>query len=86
MIDTFIIPRKEAILALDLVSASLLNNVDEGIALSNTDTYLRIKTLYNFNSINSRFAQLVLRLLQSRGTSTDVHAPTHPCTLPINTI
>ena len=86
MIDTFIIPRKEAILALDLVSASLLNNVDEGIALSNTDTYLRIKTLYNFNSINSRFAQLVLRLLQSRGTSTDVHASTHPCTLPIYTI
>jgi len=67
MIDTFIIPRKEAILALDLVSASLLDNVDEGIALSNTDTYLRIKTLYHFNSINSKFADLVLQSAKAEG-------------------
>ena len=78
MIDTFIIPRKEAILALDLVSASLLNNVDEGIALSNTDTYLRIKTLYNFNSINSRFAQLVLESSKAEGLrQMFMRQPTH---------
>ena len=78
MIDTFIIPRKEAILALDLVSASLLDNVDEGIALSNTDTYLRIKTLYHFNSINSKFADLVLQSAKAEGLrQMFMRQPTH---------
>jgi hypothetical protein len=67
MIDTFIIPQKDAIIALDLASASIRTELDEGITLTDTDSYLRLKNIYTFNMINSKFADLVLQSAKAEG-------------------
>ena len=52
MNDTVFIPHKDALLALDLVSASLQDSLDVGITLSNTPDYLRLRNLFLFNKIS----------------------------------
>ena len=66
-IETFIIPVNEGVLALDLVSASLNNDVDKGVALSNTDSHLRLKTVFAFAQITGRFSQMVLAASLAEG-------------------
>ena len=66
-IETFIIPVNEGVLALDLVSASLNSNVDKGVALSNTDSHLRLKTVFGFAQIDGPFAQMVLAASLAEG-------------------
>lgn len=67
MIDTFVIPQKDAIIALDLASASINTQLDEGITLTDTDSYLKLKTFYSLFQINSRFAELVLESAKAEG-------------------
>jgi hypothetical protein len=67
MNDTIFIPRKDAILALDLVASSVQNGLDEGISLSNNNSYLRLKNLYTFNGVKSRFADKVLQASLDEG-------------------
>ena len=67
-LDTFIIPRKEAVLALDLVSASLSIDLPSGIALSDTDSYLRLSTLFSFHQIQGPFSSLILQAAHNEGT------------------
>lgn len=68
MTDTFIIPKKDALLALDLVSASQSIHLQPGIALSDSDSFLRLQSLYTFHGIDNQFSQLVLQSLLSEGT------------------
>ena len=67
MIDTFVIPQKDAIIALDLASASINSNLDEGITLTDTDSYLKLKTFYTLFKIESKFASLVLESAKAEG-------------------
>lgn len=67
MIDTFVIPQKDAIIALDLASASINTQLDEGITLTDTDSYLKLKTFYTLFKIESRFAELVLESAKAEG-------------------
>ena len=60
MDDTVFIPHKDALLALDLVSASLQKSLDVGITLSNTSDYLRLRNIFKFNKISGPFASLCL--------------------------
>ena len=67
MNDTVFIPHKDALLALDLVSASLQDSLDVGITLSNTPDYLRLRNLFLFNKISGPFAQLALKASLDEG-------------------
>ena len=67
MIDTHIIPHKDALIALDLASTSIQTQLDEGITLTNNDTYLKLKTLFQFNQINSKFAEMILQSVKAEG-------------------
>jgi 16S rRNA U516 pseudouridylate synthase RsuA-like enzyme len=67
MIDTFIIPKDEAIIALDLASASISQRFESGITLSNNPNYLKLKNIYSFNQINSKFASLILQHSKEEG-------------------
>jgi len=67
MIDTHIIPHKDALIALDLASTSIQTQLDEGITLTNNDTYLKLKTLFTFNQIDSKFANLILESVKAEG-------------------
>lgn len=67
MDDTIFIPHKDALLALDLVSASLQNSLDVGITLSNTPDYLRLKNIFTFNNISGPFANLCLNASLQEG-------------------
>ncbi len=42
------------------MSASLNSNVDKGVALSNTDSHLRLKSVFAFSQIDGPFSQMVL--------------------------
>jgi len=65
--DTLIIPTKDALLALDLVAASLQHSEDTGITLCNTDTYLRLKNVYQFHGISGIFAKRALTASKDEG-------------------
>ena len=67
MNDTVFIPHKDALLALDLVSASLQSSLDIGITLSNTADYLRLKNIFTFNRISGPFAALALQASLDEG-------------------
>lgn len=67
MTDTFIIPKQEALLALDLVSASQSIHLPEGIALTDNDSFLRLHSIYLFHGIDNQFSKLVLSSLLAEG-------------------
>ena len=67
MTDTYIIPKKEALLALDLVSASQSIHLSPSVALSNSDSILRLQSLYTFHGIDNQFSRLVLSSLLNEG-------------------
>lgn len=78
MNDTVFIPHKDALLALDLVSATLQSNLDVGITLSNTPDYLRLRNIFLFNKISGPFSQLALKSSLEEGirqmmTSQPIH-------------
>jgi hypothetical protein len=78
MIDTHIIPHKDAILALDLASTAITTHLDDGITLTNNDNYLKLKNLYTFNKIKSKFADLVLQSAKAEGIrQTMMNQPIH---------
>ena len=67
MIDTFIINRDEALMALDLASASISNQYDPGITLSNNPNFIILNNVYSLNQINSKFANLILNMAKDEG-------------------
>lgn len=67
MIDTFIINRDEALMALDLASASISKQYDAGITLSNNPNYIILNNVYSLNQINSKFANLILNMAKDEG-------------------
>tara|TARA_Y100000287_G_C14180317_1_gene334572 strand:- start:391 stop:693 length:303 start_codon:yes stop_codon:yes gene_type:complete len=67
MINNFIIPRDEALIALDLASATISKQFESGITLSNNPNYLKLKNIYTFNQINSKFANLILQHSREEG-------------------
>ena len=67
MRETITISTPEARLALDMVSAGISNNIDDGIALSNSNDYLRLFNIYQFHGIKSKFADMVLTSAKAEG-------------------
>ena len=67
MRETITISTPEARLALDMVSAGITQNIDEGIALSDSNDYLRLQNIYQFHGIKSKFADMVLASAKAEG-------------------
>ena len=61
------IPTKEAILALDMVAAHLMTNEDEGVAMSNSSEYVKLKNLFQFHNIAGPFSKMVLNAAKEEG-------------------
>jgi hypothetical protein len=61
------IPTKEAILALDMVAAHLMNNEDDGVTMSNSGEYVKLKNLFQFHNIAGPFSKMVLNAAKDEG-------------------
>jgi len=65
--DMITIPTKEAILALDMVAAQVMTSEDEGIAMSNSGEYVKLRNLFKFHGISGKFSQMVLDAAKAEG-------------------
>jgi len=65
--DTIVLPTQDAILALDLVGASLASSIPQGVALTDTDAHVRLTAMFRFNGIDGPFAQMVLDTALAHG-------------------
>lgn len=62
-----VIPTKDALLALDIVAASLETGVGPNIAMNDNKDFVRISLLYKLSGINGIFSNLILDSLLSEG-------------------
>ncbi len=67
MVNNFIIPKEEAIIALDLAASTISSKFESGITLSNNSNYLKLKNIYTFNKIESKFSNLILQHSKEEG-------------------
>lgn len=67
MRDMLVIPTDEAKLALDLVASQMMIQEEDGVTMNNSSEYGRLKNLYTFHGIKSKFANLVLQSVKVEG-------------------
>jgi len=64
--DTIFIPKNEALLALDLVAASIARE-DASIALNESPAFVRLDTVYRLHGIDGKFSRTIREMLLDEG-------------------